>query len=178
MQALIDNRRYLIEAAPPRQSAKDLEAELKKFKARYLTILERGHAVCITDNAMGHLSFQGTELIKELSLPTAAGRVLLHLNTYHSGKNLDQILQTAAELGTTDILVITGDGSERLPKLAPREIGSDSINTSSVDLIKYIHREYPGKFTLGAAYNQYEPHDFEQKKLEEKIRAGAAFIIT
>jgi methylenetetrahydrofolate reductase (NADPH) len=65
-----------------------------------------------------------------------------------------------------------------LPKLEPKSIGSNKSVATSIDLISYINREYSGVFVTGAAFNQYNPIDFESDRLKQKIDAGARFVIT
>jgi len=127
---------------------------------------------------MGVLHFQATEVITELGLDAGSNRVLLHLNTFHTRQALDEILAQAQQLGISRLLVITGDGSERLGKLAPASIGATGQSVTSVELLDYIHSQYPGKFITGVAFNPYEPQDHEMQKMRRKIDAGARFIIT
>ena len=117
-----------------------------------------GYCACITDNAMGNLSFQGTEMIAELGLAVKPEQVMIHLNTFHTKENLHEILDICQGNGIQYLLVITGDGSDRLPKLQPVDIGvSDVESVTSVELLRYIHAQYPGVFTTGVAFNPYEP---------------------
>jgi methylenetetrahydrofolate reductase (NADPH) len=179
MQQHIDNKIYHVEILPPKQNSKKLEADLEKFANKYEKVMESGYAACITDNAMGNLSFQGTEMIEELGLEVKPEQVLIHLNTFHTKEDLDSILEYCIEKSIKYLLVISGDGSERLPKLSPEDVGyTDVESVTSVELMKYINREYPGKFILGVAFNPYEPEDHEFEKLDRKIDAGAEFIIT
>ena len=183
-----------IELLTPKQSTSDLEAEFVKFEERYRLFLERDYVISITDNPMGNLSYTGPEVIEALELPVVPGNLVLHLNTFHrktdepydsskeqNEQDLDILLQHAMALGARYLLCVSGDGSERLPRLRPEEIGCDpeKIKTvTSVQLIEYINRTYPGKFTMGVAFNQYEPAEEELAKLERKLSAGASFIIT
>ena len=170
---------YHVEVLPPRQDVENLEERLEKFSQKYKRVIEGGYTVCITDNAMGNLSFQGTELIEEFSLPVIPGKVSIHLNTFHTKKELDKILETCISLGVDDLLIISGDGSTRLPKLTPSDLGITGTNSiTSVELLAYINSNYPGKFHLGAAFNPYEPEEEEFEKLDRKIEAGAQYIIT
>jgi len=141
--------------------------------------MDSGYCACITDNAMGLLSFQGTEMIEELNLPVIPEQVMIHLNTFHTKDDLDNILDLCKTKGIRYLLIITGDGSERLPKLHPSDVGAiDVESVTSVELLKYINREYPDTFVLGVAFNPYEPEEHELEKMERKIKAGATFIIT
>lgn len=168
----------LIEVLAPKQSTTDLDAALERFAKRYETTLAAGCAVSIPDNPMGVLRFQAVELITELGLSVPAGRVLAHLNTCHTMENLDQTIEATAAAGIGDLLLVTGDGSERLSKLDPAILGFDSKSATSVELLRYVHREYPGTFRTGVAFNPYEPQDHELVKLRRKLDAGASFIIT
>ncbi|GEM_PF-182801 len=172
-------KNFHVEVLPPRQDAEDLEVRLERFTKRYVRVVEAGYTACITDNAMGNLSFQGTEIIEYFKLPVKAESVMIHLNTFHTKRNLDEILDSCANLGIRYILVVSGDGSARLPKLAPADIGAeDAIAVTSVELLRYIRENYPGAFTLGVVFNPYEPEDHEFEKLLRKLKAGVEFIIT
>lgn len=169
---------YHIEVLTPKQNSDKLEEDLEAFATKYRKVLEEGHTVCITDNPMGLLSFQATDIIPELGLPVPNGQVMIHLNTFHTRHELDQILGKAADLGVKHLLVVTGDGSERLPKLSPQALGVDVQSVTSVELLRYIDRAYPRRFVCGVAFNPYEPQDHELEKMNRKVDAGAAFIIT
>jgi methylenetetrahydrofolate reductase (NADPH) len=49
---------------------------------------------------------------------------------------------------------------------------------TSVELMRYVDREFPGRFSCGVAFNPYEPQDAELEKMKRKVDAGAKFIIT
>lgn len=174
----IQKKIYHVEVLTPKQNTQDLEGDLEKFAEKYTQVMEAGYVVCITDNPMGHLSFQATDIIPELGLPVKPGLLSIHLNTFHTKEDLHKILDTSATLGVKDLLVVSGDGSERLPKLAPASIGLDCNAVTAVELLAYIHKTYPGVFQLGVAFNPYEPQDHEVEKLHRKIDAGAQFICT
>jgi methylenetetrahydrofolate reductase (NADPH) len=179
MKSHIANHIYHVEILPPKQDSEKLDADLQSFAEKYQRVLASGYCACITDNAMGHLAFQGTEMIQELSLPVAPKQVLIHLNTFHTKENLDAILNTCRDTGIHHLLIVTGDGSDRLPKLQPTDIGATGVESvTSVELLRYIHREYPGCFETGVAFNPYEPEEHEFAKLQRKIAAGATFVIT
>ena len=167
-----------IELLSPKQKSEKLEAELEGFAEKWRLAIDRGYMVCVPDNPMGNLAFQGTDLIQELGLPAPAPQVSIHLNTFHTKRDLDGILQSMMALGLRHLLLISGDGSVRLPKLSGRDVGVDVPAVTSVELLRYVHREYPGKFDTGVAFNPYEPPDHENEKLRRKIDAGAQFIIT
>jgi methylenetetrahydrofolate reductase (NADPH) len=178
VQSHIDNRMYYIEVLSPRQNTPDLEDALVKFAEKYRMVHDAGHIICIPENPMGNLAFQGTELIQELGLPVNPAQVSIHLNTFHTKGDVDWILGTAADMGIRHVLVISGDGSERQPKLRGPAIDMDVQSVTSVELLRYIHREFPGQFDVGVAFNPYEPPTHEFTKLQHKIDAGAASITT
>lgn len=175
----IQNKAYHVEILPPKQETEKLEADLALFAEKYERVMASGYVACITDNAMGSLSFQGSEMIAELGLAVHPGQVMIHLNTFHTLANLHEILDFCQASGIRDLLVISGDGSDRLPRLQPGEIGAEGVEAvTSVELLRYIHARYPGVFTTGVAFNPYEPKAHEFAKLERKLAAGASFIIT
>jgi methylenetetrahydrofolate reductase (NADPH) len=174
----IENRIYHIEILTPKQNSEKLDEDLEKFAEKYNTVMDAGYVACITDNPMGHLSFQATDIIPELGLPVKPEQLMIHLNTFHTKDALDQILDTAAKMGVKYFLVITGDGNERLPKLKPEAIGESCNSITSVELLRYIRNRHPGVFTLGVAFNPYEPQDHELEKMHRKVAAGAEFICT
>ena len=179
MNQHIEDKRYHVEILPPKQNSQKLDEDLERFETKFGKVMEAGYLVCITDNAMGNLAFQGTELIEELGLEGDLEKVMIHLNTFHTKEDLDDILTICADKGIKDLLIITGDGSERLPKLAPADIGHTEVESvTSVELLKYVHREYSGVFQTGVAFNPYEPEDHEFEKMDRKVDAGAQFIIT
>lgn len=169
---------YHAEILTPKQNTEDLEGDLEKFSQKFNQVREAGLVACITDNPMGHLSFQATDIIPELGLKVIPQQLSIHVNTFHTKADLHGILDGAAGMGVKDVLVVTGDGNERLPKLKPEAIGLTCNSVTAVELLGYIHKTYPGVFTLGVAFNPYEPQDHEIEKLRRKIEAGAQFICT
>jgi len=103
---------------------------------------------------------------------------MIHLNTFHTKDAMDQILDTAAQMGAKYLLVVSGDGNERLPRLKPEAIGESGKVVTSVELLRYIHQRHPGTFTCGVAFNSYEPQDHELEKMRRKVAAGAKFVCT
>lgn len=181
MEHHIQNKIYHVEILPPKQAItiEKLHDGLKRFTNKFNRVMEDGRCACITDNAMGLLAFQGPEVIEELNLKVNPEQVMIHLNTFHTKENLDEILDSCMTMGIKYLLIITGDGSDRLPKLQPHDIGTEVVESvTSVELTQYILREYPGKFVIGVAFNPYEPEEHEFAKLDRKIDAGATFIIT
>lgn len=179
MRHHIENRIYHVEILPPKQETEKLEADLEAFAVKFNRVMASGYCACITDNAMGNLAFQGSEMIEELSLVPGDDLVMIHLNTFHTKENLDGILDSCARLGIRNLLVISGDGSDRLPRLSPSDVGAQGVEAvTSVELLRYIERAHPGFFNLGVAFNPYEPEEHEAQKMERKMAAGARFIIT
>lgn len=178
MQHHIDSKTYHIEILTPKQNSPTLDEALELFADKYTRTIEAGYVACITDNPMGLLSFQATEVISELELPVEPEQLVIHLNTFHTKEALHEILDTAQSMGAKYLLCISGDGSERLPKLQPEDLGEGNNAVTSAHLIKYIERCYPGVFSMGVAFNPYEPQDHEIKKMEAKMEAGAEYVIT
>lgn len=176
----IKNKTYHVEILPVKQDTEKLEADLELFAGKYKRVMESGYCACITDNAMGRLAFQGSEIIEEMGLEVRSEQVLIHLNTFHTKQNLQEILDSCKSLGIRYLLVISGDGSDRLPKLQPADVGAEGAveSVTSVELLKYINKKYPGTFVMGVAFNPYEPPEHEFEKMKRKMDAGASFIIT
>jgi len=186
--------KHFIELLTPKQDAQDLDKDMGKFDERYQLFLENDMVICVTDNPLGNLSFMGPEIIDVLELPVKAENLVVHLNTFHrktdetydptkeqNEQDLDVILQHAHQMGIKYLLCVSGDGSDRLPRLSPENLGYDpeAIKTiTSVQLMEHIYKEYSGQFICGVAFNQYEPGEDELEKMRRKLAAGAAFIIT
>ena len=170
--------KYRMEIPAVRQSVEKLGERLERFADRYRRTVAAGHVVSLTDNAMGNLAFQGHELIRELQLPVPSGQVMIHINTFHALKELHVIIDACAELQIGELLVISGDGSVRLPKLKNAELDSVAAGVTSVELLSYLRRHYGKIFRYGVAFNQYEPAAHEEEKLRRKLDAGAEFVIT
>jgi methylenetetrahydrofolate reductase (NADPH) len=173
-----ENRLFHVELQTPKRSSENIENDLRIFEEKYRKVVDKGWIVCVTDNPMGLLSFGAAETIDLLGLPVAPGRLMVHLNTFHTRKELDEILVAVAAAGVKDLLIVSGDGNQRLHRLEPAEIGVEAVTVTSVELLRYIDREYPGRFTCGVAFNPYEPQGFELEKMKRKADAGASFIIT
>lgn len=170
--------KLLIELLTPKQSEEDFEAKLTVFAQRFQKIMSTGRIVSIPDNPLGNLHFTAMEVLAYLDLPLDPERILVHLNSFHRRQDLDAILREMRDRGLKNLLVISGDGGPRLPKLEPEDLGIPGKAVTSVELLRYIDREHPGAFHLGAAYNPYEPADGEMEKTERKLDAGARFLIT
>lgn len=175
----IQNKIYHVEVLPPKQDSEKLDSDLEMFVEKYNRVMESGYCACITDNAMGHLAFQGTEMIEEMDLEVFPEQIMIHLNTFHTKEDLHKILDTCKAKGIKHLLIISGDGSERLPKLSPSDINAVGVEAvTSVELLKYIGETYPDTFNMGVAFNPYEPPEHEFEKLDRKLANGATFIIT
>ena len=178
MRDHIENRVYHVEILPPKQNSEKLEEDLRGFAEKFNRVMDSGYCACLTDNAMGLLAFQGHETIQHLGLRVLPEQVMLHLNTFHGKRELDTMLGHCRDVGFKYLLVVSGDGSTRLPKLSPADLGvSGTAAVTSVELLAYIRRHYP-EFVLGVAFNPYEPEEEEFAKMERKLAAGASFVIT
>jgi methylenetetrahydrofolate reductase (NADPH) len=169
---------YIVELLTPKQSDEDFEQKLEVFAQRYRRILDSGAVVSVCDNPLGNIHFTAMEVVGFLGLPLDPECTLLHLNSFHRKVDFDLFLRYAREKGLKYLLVVSGDGGPRLPRLEPSELGIDSKTATSVELLRYIEREHGGFFTCGVAFNQYEPLKEEREKLHRKLEAGAQFIIT
>ena len=102
----------------------------------------------------------------------------MNLNTFHAKSELDGLLQKAAKANLKYILALRGDGGPRLSKLDAKSIGGKLSVATSMDLIRYINKEYPDQFITGAAFNPYNPMPFELNRMKQKIDAGAKYVVT
>jgi methylenetetrahydrofolate reductase (NADPH) len=170
---------YIVELLSPKRADDDkLEALLDRFAERFQRIVHAGCGVSIPDNPMGQPRLGALESIARRGLSVDAGRLVMNLNTFHSKNELDSILQKAIEDGLKYILVVRGDGGPLLPKLDPKSIGGERGVATSIDLIGYINTQYPDRFITGAAFNPYNPMPFELNRMQQKLAAGAKFVIT
>jgi methylenetetrahydrofolate reductase (NADPH) len=170
---------YLIEILTPRRSpVAEVEGRLPVFGERYRRILDTGSGVSIPDNPMGRPRLGVLEALAACGLPVHSARTVMNLNTFHSKTELDGLLNAAGEAGIRYLLVVRGDGGPDLSRLAPASIGGRQSVATSMDLLRYIHRAYAGRFVTGAAFNQYNPMPFETDRLQQKIAAGAQFVVT
>jgi methylenetetrahydrofolate reductase (NADPH) len=171
--------RYMIELLTPKQKDIDtIESKLATFAEHYQKIVSTGSMVSIPDNPLGNLHYTAMETLEYLDIPLDPQRTLLHLNTFHRKQDMDRFLRDASDKGLEYLLVISGDGGPRLPRLEPTQLGINAKTVTSVELLNYITREFPNKFVMGVAFNQYEPLQDELDKLDRKIDAGAKFITT
>ncbi|MCJ7486774.1 MAG: methylenetetrahydrofolate reductase [Candidatus Aminicenantes bacterium] len=169
---------FHVELQTPKRSSEDIEKDLRVFEEKYRKVVEAGWIVCITDNPMGLLSYGAMETIDLMGLPVHPEQLMVHLNTFHTKKELDEVLAAFKTAGGKHLLIVSGDGSQRLHRLEPAEVGIEALTVTSVELLRYIDREFPGQFTCGVAFNPYEPQDAELEKMRRKVDAGASFIIT
>jgi len=169
---------YIIELLTPRQSDQSVEEKLQEFSRRYARILQEDATVSICDNPLGNLHFTAMEVVSFLDLTFVPERTLLHLNSFHRKGDFDDFLRDAHDRGLKYLLVVSGDGGPRLPRLEPEQLGVPGKTVTSIEMLRYIEREHAGHFTCGVAFNQYEPREDETDKLRRKIDAGARFVIT
>jgi len=170
---------YLVEILTPKRTDGALNStETNRFVERYFRIIDHGMGVSVPDNPMGQPRHSFPEMIAKAGLPIVSQRIVMNLNTFHTKDELDELLRTAARLGIEYLLVVRGDGGSLLPRLDPRSIGGSKSVVTSIDLIRYINREYAGTFTTGAAFNQYNAMPLEGQRLKLKVEAGARFVIT
>ena len=170
---------YLVEILTPKRDDGAIDrSAINRFAERYFRIIDHGMGFSVPDNPMGQPRHSLLEMIENTGLPVVPQRTVMNLNTFHTKDELDELLRTAARLGIEYLLVVRGDGGSLLPRLDPRSIGGSKSVVTSIDLIRYINREYAGTFTTGAAFNQYNAMPLEGQRLKLKVEAGARFVIT
>ncbi len=170
---------YLIELLTPKRSIGDqMEDFLDRFAERYQSIIDAGCGVSIPDNPMGQPRLGALESFGLRDLSVASDRIVMNLNTFHTKGELDTLLQKAADAKLKYILVVRGDGGPLLPKLEAKSIGGKRSVATSIDLIRYINREYSDQFITGAAFNPYKPMPLELNRMKQKIDAGAKYAVT
>ncbi len=173
------NYPYLVELLSPKRSADDqIEHILDRFAERYRRIIDAGLGVSIPDNPMGQPRLGALESIDLRGLSVDPEKVVMNLNTFHTKSELDGVLEKAAEANLKYILVVRGDGGPLLPKLDAKSIGGKRSVATSIDLIRYINKQYPDQFITGAAFNPYNPMPFELNRMKQKIDAGATYSVT
>jgi methylenetetrahydrofolate reductase (NADPH) len=170
---------YIIELLTPKKSPEGYaERLLERFGERFNRIMQAGCGLSIPDNPMGNVRLGALEAIELLGVSYDPERVVINLNTFHTKDELDDILTGALGAGIRHLLVVRGDGGPDLPRLDPAAIGGSFNVVSSAELIGFINRSYPGKFITGAAFNHYNPAEIELARMEQKVVAGARFIVT
>jgi methylenetetrahydrofolate reductase (NADPH) len=173
------NYPYLIELLSPKRSAGDqIETHLDRFAEQYRRIIDVGCGVSIPDNPMGQPRLGALESFDLKDLSVDSDKVVMNLNTFHTKSELDGLLQKAAKANLKYILVVRGDGGPLLSRLDSKTIGGNKSVTTSIDLIRYINRQYPDQFITGAAFNPYKPMPFELNRMKQKIDAGAKYAVT
>jgi len=173
------NYPYLVELLSPKRSNDDqFDSLLDRFAERYRRIIDAGCGVSIPDNPMGQPRLGALESFDLRDLSVDSEKVVMNLNTFHSKSELDGLLQRAAKVNLKYILVVRGDGGPLLPKLEAKSIGGSRSVATSIDLIRYINKEYSGQFITGAAFNPYNPMPFELARMKQKIDAGAKYAVT
>ncbi len=118
---------FHVELQTPKRSSEDIEKDLRVFEEKYRKVVEAGWIVCITDNPMGLLSYGAMETIDLLGLPVHPDQLMVHLNTFHPKKELDEILGAVKAAGGKYLLIVSGDGSQKLHRLEPAEVGADLL---------------------------------------------------
>lgn len=170
---------YLIEILTPARSPEEKVASLlDRFAKRCQKIIDSGCALSIPDNPMGRPRYSAFECFEASGYWPDPEKVVLSLNTFHSKDELDAILNRAAELGVGHLLVVRGDGGPMLPRLDPHSIGGTYNIATTMDLLRYIKKEYGSRFVTGAAFNPYKPMPIELDRARKKLEAGADFFIT
>ena len=170
---------YIVELLSPKRSDENnIDGNLDRFALRYNRIIESGCGLSIPDNPMGQPRVGALESIESRKLTFHPDKVVVNLNTFHTKRELDGLLEQAASAGLKYILVVRGDGGPLLPKLDPKSINGQFSVATSIDLIRYINDTYPDQFVTGAAFNPFKPMPFETNRLKQKLSAGARFVVT
>ena len=173
------NYPYLVELLSPKRSSDDqIDKLLDRFAERYRRIIDAGLGISIPDNPMGQPRLGALESIDLRGLSVDPEKVVMNLNTFHTKTELDGLLEKAAKANLKYILVVRGDGGPLLPKLDSKSIGGKLSVATSIDLIRYINKQYPDQFITGAAFNPYKPMPFELNRMKQKIDAGAKYSVT
>jgi len=173
------NYPYIVELLSPKRSAGDqMDHMLNRFAERYGRIIEMGCGMSVPDNPMGQPRLGALESIDLCGLAVDPEKTVMNLNTFHTKNELDGLLQKAAKAKIKYILVVRGDGGPLLSKLDSKSIGGKLSVATSIDLIRYVHKQYPAQFITGAAFNPYKPMPFELNRMKQKIDAGATYVVT
>jgi 5,10-methylenetetrahydrofolate reductase len=173
------NYPYIVELLSPKRSVDDkTEYHLDRFAERYQRIIDAGMGISIPDNPMGQPRLGALESMDLRGLSVDSEKVVMNLNTFHTRRELDGLLEKAAKANLKYILVVRGDGGPLLPKLDAKSISGARSVATSIDLIRYINQEYPDQFITGAAFNPYKPIPLELNRMKQKIDAGAKYSVT
>jgi methylenetetrahydrofolate reductase (NADPH) len=127
---------------------------------------------------MGQPRLGALESFDLRGLSVESDKVVMNLNIFHTKSELDGLLQKAAGANLKYILVVRGDGGPLLPKLEAKSIGGKRSVATSIDLMRYINKEYSNQFITGAAFNPYNQMPFELNRMKQKIDAGAKYAVT
>ena len=170
---------YLIELLTPRRPQKNgIEGVLERFATKFRKIMASGCGVSIPDNPMGQPRLSALDCVEHTGLKIDPRKFVMTLNTFHTEDELNALLEKASAAKLRYILVVRGDGGPRLPRLDPRRIGGKHSVATSMDLIRFINTQFKTQFVTGAAFNPYKPMPHEYHRVEQKVEAGAEFIIT
>jgi methylenetetrahydrofolate reductase (NADH) len=170
---------YLVEILTPKRSESGNEKlQTNLFAERYYRTLDMGFGFSIPDNPMGQPRRSLIAMLEQADLPAKPEETVMNLNTFHTKEELDLVLKKAIHVGLKYLLVVRGDGGPKLSKLDPQSIGGTKSVATSIDLLRYINKEYQGEFVTGCAFNHYSRLPFESDRLKSKIEAGAKFVIT
>lgn len=173
------NYPYIVELLSPKRTTEHkLEGFLDKFAERYQRVVDAGYGITIPDNPMGQPRLGALESIEMRGLPVNPEKLIMNLNTFHTKKELDELLQKAADANLKYLLIIRGDGGPLLSRLDPESIDGKMNVATSMDLIRYINREYANQFITGAAFNPYNRMPFELNRMNQKVEAGAKYAVT
>ena len=114
------NYPYLVELLSPKRSAEDqIDGLLDRFAERYRRVVNAGWGISVPDNPMGVPRLGELESINLRGLSVDPEKTVMNLNTFHSKKEIDGLLNKAAKAGLKYILVVRGDGGPLLSKLDP-----------------------------------------------------------
>jgi len=170
---------YIVELLSPKRFMDNrIEDFLDRFAERYQRVMDAGCGISIPDNPMGQPRLGALESIELRGLSVEPEKFVMNLNTFHTKNELDRLLQKAGKANVKYILVVRGDGGPLLSKLDPKSIGGKLNVATSIDLIRYINKEYQGQFITGAAFNPYNPMPFELNRMKQKIDAGTKYAVT
>ena len=137
---------YLVELLSPKRSAEDqIEGFLDEFAERYRRVINAGCGISIPDNPMGRPRLGALESINLRGLSVDPEKTVMNLNTFHTKKELDGLLQKAVKADLKYILVVRGDGGPLLSKLDPKSIGCKSCSVSRFCITPVISIQiFPG----------------------------------
>ena len=101
------NYPYLVELLSPKSSADDqIEGLLDGFATRYRKIIDAGFGISVPDNPMGQPRLGLLKSIDLRGLSVDPKKVVMNLNTFHTKRELDGLIQRAAKANLKYILVV------------------------------------------------------------------------